>query len=89
MNTIATTYPHASMPTSNGVESGLWASIRTALRRIATRSDTVAPVRDPVAEAADVRAMADAVRVSDPHFAADLYAAADRHEALYASEGAR
>ena len=32
------------------------------------------------AEAAAVRRMADDVRTLDPRFAADLYAAADRHE---------
>ena len=35
---------------------------------------------DPVAEAASVRALADTYRQSDPSFASDLYAAADRHE---------
>jgi len=33
-----------------------------------------------VADAAAVRALADSVRKSDPGFASDLYAAADRHE---------
>ena len=36
--------------------------------------------RDRVAEAAKVRAYAMAVRESEPAFAADLFAAADRHE---------
>jgi hypothetical protein len=47
-----------------------------------------APVRDARAdalkraaeEAASVRALADTYRHSDPSFASDLYAAADRHE---------
>ena len=37
--------------------------------------------RDPAREAAEVRALADSVRRTDRGFAADLYAAADRHEA--------
>ncbi len=40
--------------------------------------------RDPIREAGEVRQMADAIRFSDPRFAADLYAAADRHERIYA-----
>lgn len=40
------------------------------------------------AEAAAVRALADSYRQSDPGFASDLYAAADRHEiAVEASAG--
>lgn len=38
--------------------------------------------RDRVAEAAEVRAMAQGYRNSDPGFAADLFAAADRHERI-------
>jgi hypothetical protein len=41
----------------------------------------VAPRRSAVEEAAAVRALADTYRDSDPGFASDLYAAADRHEA--------
>jgi hypothetical protein len=39
-----------------------------------------APARSPTEEAAAVRALADTYRESDPSFASDLYAAADRHE---------
>jgi len=39
-----------------------------------------AAVRSAVDEAASVRALADTYRRSDPSFASDLYAAADRHE---------
>lgn len=87
MNTIATTYPPVTLPSDNGAGSGLWGSIRAAFQRIATRSEATPPVRDAIREAAAVRAMADAIRVDDPHFAADLYAAADRHED--AAEGRR
>jgi hypothetical protein len=36
--------------------------------------------RSAAEEAANVRALADQYRMSDPGFASDLYAAADRHE---------
>jgi hypothetical protein len=45
-------------------------------------SGTPAP-RYPAHEAARVRAMAHRFEGSDPRFAAELYAAADRHETLY------
>jgi hypothetical protein len=40
-------------------------------------------VRYPSREAARVRAMAHRYEGSDPRFASELYAAADRHEMLY------
>ncbi len=40
-------------------------------------------VRYPTREAARVRAMAHRYEGSDPRFASELYAAADRHEMLY------
>lgn len=82
MNTIVTTYPGA-----NGLrgrpdpKASLWGWIRNAVR--APASPAAALVRDPVREANEVRAMANTLRSSDPRFAADLYAAADRHECLY------
>lgn len=43
-----------------------------------------APVEmSPIAEAASVRLLAYEFLESDPGFAADLFAAADRHEVLY------
>ena len=46
------------------------------------------PVRDAVDDAAAVRALADSYRRTDPGFASDLYAAAERHErALEANAG--
>lgn len=39
-----------------------------------------ASARSAVEEAAAVRELAESYRVSDPSFASDLYAAADRHE---------
>jgi len=41
-----------------------------------------APVSNRAREAAEVREMANGVQATDPGFAADLYAAADRHEKL-------
>ncbi len=58
---------------------GLWLS--AALRRIGVRiAPKATPARDRVREAADVRAWAETQRRTDPRFAADLFAAADRHE---------
>jgi hypothetical protein len=42
-----------------------------------------AKATSPLAEAAAVRALAREFMTSDPGFAADLFAAADRHEGLY------
>ena len=42
----------------------------------------VSLARDRVREMAEVRALADSVRLSDPGFAEDLFAAADRYEHL-------
>lgn len=54
--------------------------VEALLRRsLADRSPSPA-LRQAAAEAAEVRALADTYRSSDPDFAADLYAAADRHE---------
>lgn len=47
-------------------------------------SGTPAP-RYPTREAARVRALAHRYEGSDPRFASELYAAADRHEMLYGS----
>jgi hypothetical protein len=81
MNSIVTTYPAGLLQ----AESGLWNFIRNALKRLLPLSQAVPMARDPVREAAEVRLMADAIRLADPRFAADLYAAADRHERLYAA----
>ena len=47
--------------------------------RAATMHAKAAP-RSAAEELAAVRALADSYRTSDPGFASDLYAAADRHE---------
>jgi hypothetical protein len=51
---------------------------RQAWRTLTTKAQT-AP-RNMADELASVRALADSYRRSDPGFASDLYAAADRHE---------
>jgi hypothetical protein len=57
---------------------------RQAWRAMTTKAET-AP-RTAAEELAAVRALADSYRQTDPGFASDLYAAADRHE--LASENA-
>ena len=57
---------------------GVW--LKAALRRLMTTSAKPPAPRDPVREAAEVRAWAETVRRTDPRFADDLFAAADRHE---------
>ena len=53
---------------------------------IALFSHTGTPARRyPTREAARVRAMAHRCEGSDPRFASELYAAADRHEMLYSN----
>ena len=47
-----------------------------------SRSASTRTQRDRVREMAEVRALADSVRLSDPGFAEDLFAAADRYEHL-------
>ncbi len=53
---------------------GLWRDLVTGRRRIDAEPS------DPTADAAHVRALAWRVRDSQPGFASDLLAAADRHE---------
>ena len=85
MNSIATTFKNSPIASGTGMaHHGFTASIGALLRRITGLEPEQPPVRDPVREAAEVREMADSIRGSDPRFAADLYAAADRHERLHA-----
>ena len=58
----------------------LW--FHAALRLLGTRTVAAPPTRDRVREACEVRAWTEKVRAMDPRFAADLFAAADRHERL-------
>lgn len=57
----------------------VWSVWQFISRHAAARSEFRAAV-NRVAEAAAVRRLADSWRDQDPRFAADLYAAADRHE---------
>ena len=65
------------VPRGAVVAAALYAGASNWLRRqFAARAQT------RVEEAAEVRALANRLRDADPSFAADLYAAALRHEAL-------
>lgn len=59
---------------------GTW--LTSALRRLVWGPAKTPPPRDRVREAAEVRTWATHVQRSDPRFADDLFAAADRHEAM-------
>lgn len=64
---------HDLAAASQQLISALWATL--------TQRGALAPtVRKAHKEAEKLRAMADELARSDPHFAQDLYAAADRHE---------
>lgn len=69
--------PTAAPTIGDGLGSA-WASLWASL----TAPFAHPPVLGRVAEAAEVRAMADRIRARDPAFASDLYAAANRHESL-------
>jgi hypothetical protein len=84
MTSITLQHIHAPRPTSDVTAafnelawafrqliSALWASL--SQRKLAT-------VLTAHEEADKLRAMADGLAPRDPHFAQDLYAAADRHE---------
>jgi hypothetical protein len=55
---------------------------RQAWRTLLTKKADTAP-RSLAEELASVRALADSYRRTDPGFASDLYAAADRHERAF------
>ena len=58
--------------------SALAAALYTAAAGLFRRAPAAAPTRSQ--EAASVRELARSLQFTDPSFAADLYAAADRHE---------
>jgi hypothetical protein len=63
---------------------GLTAKLTALVRRLpAWRRQPVSPADGAACDAAAVRALADRYRRSDPGFASDLYAAADRSEQIY------
>jgi len=59
---------------------GTW--LKAALMRLMAPAPAKPRLRNRESEAAEVRAWADVVRRTDPRFADDLFAAADRHEAM-------
>ncbi len=52
------------------------------LRRLISSPAKTQEARDRIREASEVRAWAASIQRTDPRFAADLFAAVDRHEAL-------
>jgi hypothetical protein len=70
---------YAPLPGPIGPAMADW--LKRSLRQLAGRRQPAPePVRDRVREAAEVREWAMTLQRSDPGFAADLLAAADRHE---------
>jgi hypothetical protein len=81
MTTITVTRP-ATVMTPRGATWGAEIAARvlnSVGQLFASRAELIRR-KSRTAEAAAVRQMADEVRKMDPRFAADLYAAADRHE---------
>jgi hypothetical protein len=70
-------YPHLAAPVGS-LPTGTW--LKRSLLQLVGRRPAPAQARDRVREAAEVRDMAMKVQRSDPRFADDLFAAADRHE---------
>jgi len=71
---------------ANLLLAALGAAVPATLANLLSRdrSEAVTPVDKAALEAQAVREMARSYAKTDPSFAADLYAAADRHEALKA-----
>jgi hypothetical protein len=89
----STTLPKQAPRTKELARSGYSLhELSVALHQVlgALRATVKRPVRAPevssaAEEANKVRRLADSYVRSDPRFAADLYAAADRHEAIHGS----
>ena len=64
----------------------LFLAIGRGLQRLFSRPAPTVPARNPVQEAQAVRELALQYRRVDPRFAADLLAAADRHERLHGAD---
>jgi hypothetical protein len=85
MNILATAFTNTNALIGVARTSdSLLDATRALLRHLMPQRPAPATIRDPIREAGEVRRMADTIRFSDPRFAADLYAAADRHERIYA-----
>jgi hypothetical protein len=70
---------HANIAVHAG-PSPLGAWLKSNLARLMSASAKAPLPRDRVREAAELRTWAACVQRTDPRFAADLFAAADRHE---------
>ncbi len=80
MTTVTTVHPaDVGMPRGSVWAAQAALALGDALHRLFTRRPRAARSRGEEAES--LRAYALSIRQSDPGFAADLYAAADRHEA--------
>jgi hypothetical protein len=82
MNSISTTLRPSRLIDGIGESMHAIASAGMALLRRTPPAESQR-LRNAVQEAADVRALAQSFVRSDPSFAADLFAAADRHESLF------
>lgn len=72
---------HANIAVHAG-PSPLGAWLKATFLGLMSASVKAPPARDRVREAAELRTWAACVQRSDPLFAADLFAAADRHETM-------
>ncbi len=71
-------------PRGAQVIAWLFLAVGRGLHALFSRRAPVAePARNPAQEAQAVRELARQHQFADPRFAADLYAAADRHERLH------
>lgn len=80
MNISTTATPHHADVAAPARPSALGIWLRSALKLALAPAPKAPVARDRALEAAEVRALAMTVRDTDPRFAADLLAAADRHE---------
>jgi hypothetical protein len=68
-------------PRGSRLAAAAFIALRRAVARVGRGASS--PATNPVQEAQQVRELAWSYRQSDPGFAADLAAAADRHEQLH------
>lgn len=81
MTTITVQRPATvRVPRAAPIAAAIALKLLGAVEQLVTRRRERRAEADRLAEAAAVRRYADEVRAVDPRFAADLYAAADRHE---------
>lgn len=81
MTTITVNSPErVSMPLGATVAAGLFLRVLSWFATAKAQRSHTLDEASRVGEAARVRRMAQEVMIDDPRFAADLFAAADRHE---------